>query len=551
MTAPNSGLETTFRVLHDIASPWAGQVLTAALDSPLPAVVEQAIRGLVTRREPAGRRAVLQRWEGLDPRWKALLREYPGQMEGAIRDAVSSDEMAACARGCNAAVYLEEYNILPTLLTVLTNQVTPTSDTIAATTLQLVDRLGKELDAPRSGSEGRRRDPQAMREHVIDSLAAAVQRFSQHRRREVVEAFLALAQPDNRVLRHILHDPHHGSFVAVIDVLQKSHRSHVTRLLCELLLQPQAPSAALNVVGHRSDLRFLRHFLRSIGREPDAAVRGNLKRIVGLAWLKNLAAYLPELDEHAQEGLCRLAQHSGISRDEAFTVIESLLQQGKTGVRRTAAAALAEFKGNDANQLAISSLQDPDPEVQATLVLQLRSRGIGGLFPRLVELLDSPHLGVRQAARQNLDEFDFKHYLSSFDVLDDQTRVRTGALVKKVDPETLPLLEAELTSNVRSRQLRAFRIALALEVVEAAEGAILPLLSHNDVRLRMDAATTLAASASPASQAALRQALGDPNLSVQEAAQRSLDARSPDAAWPPTITAPPSGADLQPSPASL
>jgi len=426
-------------------------------------------------------------------------------------------------------VWLRHYDLVPAILTALQNSQHPSADLLAATLLGLADALYEELALPGLGSG--RRDPQLVRQHVVSALETGVQRWPRHKRREVVEAFLLLVNRDNVTLKQILQDPHHACFLAVVDVLLKSARPGVMRLLLGLLDDTHAPSAAMSVVGNRTDMPFLRHLLRKIGREPTAAVRQNLKRITSLAWLRSSQAYLHEFDGPAQHAAVRLVMSAGLDRDHALTIIEQLMLHGKPGGRRAAAEALAEFTGAEANQLALKALDDPDPFVQAAVVGQLRRRGVPGSLARLVEMLDSPHMVVRQAARKALTEFTFKRYVASFDMLDEEIRRSSGMLVRKVDPQTVPLLQAELRSKVRTRRLRGLSIVRTIELVPQLEPTVIELLHDEDHLVRVEAALALAGSTSEASRVALEETLNDRSTVVQEAARKSLVSRSQDLAW--------------------
>ncbi len=211
---------------------------------------------------------------------------------------------------------------------------------------------------------------------------------------------------------------------------------------------------------------------------------------------------LGQIDDAGQHAIVRLAMTAGIPRPQAMAVIEEVLLHGKPGGRREAARALAEFHGAGANALAVRALADPDPQVQANLVLQLRGRGIPGVLTILLQMIESPHEVVRRAAREGLVEFNFKRYLAAFDLLEDDVRRSTGLLVKKIDPQTRPLLEEEMTSPVRSRRLRSLVIARTIEVVDALHGPIIELLEDEDHIVRLEAATALAQSATPAARRA-------------------------------------------------
>ncbi len=224
----------------------------------------------------------------------------------------------------------------------------------------------------------------------------------------------------------------------VLDELLHNSRGGVVRLLLSFLDDPHAPSAAIATLGRRNDRKFIVHLLRRIGYAPTATAAQNLKRMDTIAWLRNdLSAVVDELDDAAQHSLVQLVMASNMKRLDAFRVIEYVLRQGRPGGRRTAAQALAQFNGSEANTLALQALEDSDPEVQSAAAGQLRQRGIPGALNRLIELLDGPNEIVRETARHSLTEFNFDRYLAAYDMLDDEVRRTTGALVKKVNPNVV------------------------------------------------------------------------------------------------------------------
>jgi HEAT repeat protein len=282
----------------------------------------------------------------------------------------------------------------------------------------------------------------------------------------------------------------------------------------------------------------VRYFLRKIGREPSAAMAQNLKRIESVSWLRMGGVFLEQLDDAAQHGVVRLAMNAGIPRLQAFSTIEHLLLRGKPAGRREAARALGEFQGADANALALKALADPDPQVQANILAHLRRRGIPGVLPRLLEMVDSRHAVVRKAARDSLVEFTFKRYLGAFEMLDEEVRHSTGTLVKKIDPQTIPLLREELQSPVRTRRLRGLAIVRAIDAVETLEELVIELLCDEDHLVRAEAAAALAMCPTQSSRGALENALSDRSPTVQEAARRSLHEQAMFTHWRESLADP-------------
>ena len=172
----------------------------------------------------------------------------------------------------------------------------------------------------------------------------------------------------------------------------------------------------------------------------------------------------------------------------------------------------------------MNALADPDPQVQANIIPQLRGRGIPGMLPSLLELVESPYAVVRKAARESLTEFSFKRFVAAFDMLDEEVRRSTGLLVKKIDMQTVSLLNDELKSPIRTRRLRGLAIARTIDAVEGVESAVIEMLQDEDHLVRMEAAITLGKSVSPASVAALTEALSDKSEIVRLSAEHSLEA---------------------------
>jgi HEAT repeat protein len=519
----SGGLATTFRVLTKTENEAAVRVLIPALDSPDAAIQEGALTALLGRRNPAGQREILRRIQNLPPRWKQVIRERPGRLTSTLRDAVLGPDEGLCLNACLAAVMFRDYDLIPTLLTAVEDTSPGKSGMAAEVLLELTVMLHDEM--AKSPEPSDRGDPRWIRQHVVASLETSVQRFGRHKRREAIEAFLLLVGRENPLLNLILQNPHHVGFLIMVETLSRSMQPGVLQLLLSYLEDPQVPSAVLSVIANRSDMVFLRLLLRKFSRDVAEAVRQNTKKIESFPWLQRAGKILDQFDDEAQQSLVRLLMASGIPRSRAFGAVGWILTEGKPGGRRAAASALADFPGTDANALALQALDDPDPQVQASIVQQVRSRGIPGVLPRLLELLDSPHAVVRRTVRQNLSEFSFPRFLAAFEMMEDDARQNLGSLVLKIDPQTIPRLRGELESAVRSRRLRGLAVARTLDIADRVEDLLLELLREEDSRVRAEAASALAGCRSPLSRNALIEAMRDRSPVVQESARKSLALR--------------------------
>jgi HEAT repeat protein len=514
------GLALTFDVLTKTPNESAVDVLIAALDDPDQFIQDHALAALLSRRTLKGHREIMSRLPTMNDRGKQLVQINPRFLGRALRENIESKDRAPCDHGCQTVVWLREYDLMPALVHIAETTDHPNSKLAAEYALKLAELLYQDLSDPRPAT--RARDPQVMRQHVLHTLEKSLTRYNQHKRLEIVEAFLLLVRKDHPVLRKVLSDPIDSAYLPIIDLLTHSHRGGVVRLVLSFLDDVDPPPAAIALMGHRCDEKFIENFLRKIGNRSSLEISTNLKRLDTVVWAQAEPEILSQLDEEAQQGAVQLALCSGISRVTAQKLITYLLRFGKTSARRAAAAALAGIRGTDANQLALAALNDPDPQVQATALGQLRQRGIKGALPMLLSKIDSPDEAVRSAVRRSLEEFNFDRFLSAFDMLDEQVRRSTGAVVKKVDTSTPRKLSEELQARSRTRRMRALQIIDALELVAELQSAVIERLADEDHLVRVEAALALGQVRNLETEQALRDALQDRSIVVREAAQRSL-----------------------------
>ncbi len=544
------GIEVTFRTLAHTPNESAVPVLIAGIGSTQRHIQELALRALLERRSPEGHREIIQRWDTFSEHFREIVCERSGRIGAALRSAIVAEDNRLAANGCAVAVAVKEFDLIPVLLAVAEPVDHPHGHQAAQTLLELAELLHEELALPRDYRE--RRDPQLMRKHIVGSLETALSRAELHRRGEIVEAFLLLANSDNSTLRQVLDDLGHPAHGLMCEALRTSPRAGVMRIILKYLEKPSAPVAVLQIVAQRRDIPFLRRLAKHLGPDVSEPVQRNLRRIDRIAWSEEPSLLLA-LNDAEQMAAMRITNATGADRAHVFQTVQLLLRQGNVGGRRAAAEALAQFEGVEANESALAALNDEDALVQANTVKQLRDRAIPGAMAKLVTFIDSPSPEIRQAAQQALQEFSYARYNQAFDTLDEQVRRSTGTLVRKVDPSTIPHLKEELSSTSRIRRQRGLQMAVAMGAAAELEQELLEILGDDDQFLRAEAATALGGVPSERVQQALREALADPSPNVQEAADAALRVppdlsatRKPPSA--PPIELPPSLDQLPSSP---
>ena len=197
-----SGLATTFDLLANTGNEAAAAVLIAGLDASQREARDLALTALLARRNPTAELNVLRRWSDMSLRWKQQIAERPGWLSAAIRTAVVNRDPKLYQCGCSAAVFTRDYDSIPVLTSAASDRANPYAGLASAATLELAELLAEELASPRDYRI--RRDPQLQRNHVLASLERAATNLDEHGRRELLEAFLLLANRENAVLKRIL-----------------------------------------------------------------------------------------------------------------------------------------------------------------------------------------------------------------------------------------------------------------------------------------------------------------------------------------------------------
>jgi len=517
-----AALDTTFEVLSSSRNEAVVPVLIGALDSSDGSVYERAIRALVARRSKAGHLAVLSRWHLLTPQQRELLPEGRGRMSGALRDAVLTDENQLFENACELVEAFTEFDLVPTLVTLAENKKSEHAPAATELVVRLVNRLSEMAHGQRDKND--RRDPEAIRRYVLESLERSIERFHRHKRAELIEAFVILAGPSSSLLREILDDPHHVCYGTVVHTLANSQNSGVIELLIGFLKTANTSLSVLKVISRRADEPLVERLLECTSAKLLSTIRKNLGRIGSFGWLPTDGPGIDRFSEQDQSRCVKLVTHSGMKQEDLLTILERALIYGEPAGRSAACEALAPIAGDRASQLVLRATQDSDPAVQAAATRQLRDRHLPGTMALLLKLIDSPHEIVRNASRESLSEFSFENFLTRFETLNEDARRSTGMVVQKVDLETIPSLLGEMENQSRRSRMRAIDMAEAMQLVPQASEGLMTLLEDEDHLVRAAAADALQGCPTPEVQEALLHATNDNSAAVQNAAKSSLAA---------------------------
>jgi len=514
------GVNATFEFLTKTKNEAAVDIIIAGLDCPYLPTRKAALRAAINRLNPQAHREVFRRLPSLDDDCRAVVSERPERLIHVIRKALQHPDREIRATACNTILAFRLYKALPALVGLLTLPDNPDTVLAGKTILELTKRFYAELSG--SDDQPKRKALDLLRGRITTELETAARKFYRHRQAAAVEAFLLVAKQQNPTLRQLLRRPDESGHQVIVDLLSTSSQGGVVRLLLSFLDDPQMPRVIAELLSSRQDFKFVEHVLRKIGPKPSRTVIKSLARLRSVAWAKPRHQLLEQLDDDSQEATVQLLIASSIDRQDVFAMLRYLLLEGKPGGRRAAVEALQKFDQPEADTLILKALHDKDPQVCAQAIRQLRSRKIPGTLSLLTHMVDNPPQAVLEALREALPEFNFSRLMANFDALPNDLQRMAAHVVREIHPHTVDKLTREMESPSHVRRRRALQVAGVMGLVRDAEQSVIPLLSDADHMVRAAAAKALADCKTMPTRKALRDAMLDPSVVVQEAAEESL-----------------------------
>ncbi|MEX2309404.1 MAG: HEAT repeat domain-containing protein [Pirellulales bacterium] len=517
-------LQKTIQVLARTRNRAVLPLLAAGLQSNSPQIRAAAIRATLQRVDLESHSRLIRHFTRLGEAERAILSEahraMPHHAAPALKAALVARDTRLCDNACQMILLCNDFDSLPALLKAADKQQQAQAIQIAATILQLAERLHERLTAWAAG-ERAKADPTFVRHHVLAALTRSLG-HAKHVHSEILEAFLLLAPSDDATLLRILRDSQHACHAKLVTVLTASVRQSTFERLVALLCDTDAPAAALEALASRIDPPFVEFLLQSLRHPVPLRVLHNMKRLRSIAWLESHREMLLDLDGRSQALAVELAAASVMERSAFFDLLVLLVREGLAEGRRAACSALAKFDEPLTDMLVLAALDDPDAGVQAAAARQLRPRRLPEALKTLVSLLDSPSVEVRDAARSSLAEFNFVRYRTMFDHLDENAARTTGVLVHKVDDTAIAGLIAELALPAISSRLRGIEMAVAMQATQDVLEPLVELAQHENASVRREAIAALGGCTGPQVLEVLERATDDANGSIAATAQQSL-----------------------------
>lgn len=524
------GLPLTLRVMAATPNRVVPGLLEQALGSHDRAVRVGASKAMAARSDRESHDQLLLALPGCaqdvqlathDPQIASLLRR-------AVNAALAGQEPILCQRACRYAVDADDYLVLPAIVEAVLKPGQANVVSLAAAALRLSNTLAQLADAPADRRPRVSGDPAFARRAALKTLAIAVDRFGEHRRLELLDAFLMLTTPDNAILERILLDTSHAAHEPIFTALERSPGLGAMDVLVHAMENIETAQRLLELAAKRSDVRYLSRLFSKIGAEPGVRAIQNAKRLQSFGWTsRSRQENLLRLSGEQQASAMRLVSAADTSTELRVDLAELLLHRGEEAARVAACAALRKMQNPKIGELLATALNDESPKVVAAVAVQLRRHQHPEALMQLVSLLSHPAAEVIQAAQESLGEFSLDIYSDIYRKMSPEERSRAGRLVGLADPRAIDAVTADLRAAAVNRRLEALDLIEEMGIVDRVVDQVIEALKDRDTGVRSEAARVLASSEQPQVVEALGSALSDRHAGVRAAAEASLRQLAP------------------------
>jgi hypothetical protein len=491
-------LNKTFQYLAQTDNEAAVGVLISELDNLYTPTREGSLSALLNRQSAAGYSEIFRRLPSMDEKMRSIVQECPKRLVYIIAKVLDGSDPQSRKSAYELVTELRLYDAISALVTKLLDLTNPDLAQTAQTILELTDLFYKELS-----EADKPQDFDRERVNFTTCLEEAVRKYHRHKQKEVIEAFLLLAKTKNAALTFVLAHPENSAHDPMLEVLAQSTRGGVKRLLLAFLSKPQVPKEIIQIINDRCDPEFMSHVLHLVAKKPSKTLLESLRHFKQIPWAEPGHEIFEKLDETAQAGAVTLLMGSAVSKTKVGKVIEYLLLQGNAGGRLAAAEVMEQFPGEETDALILEGLNDSEPAVVAALIVQLRPRNIPGSIERLLGMVDHPDPCIKAALLKALPEFSLHRFLQQINKLSYELAASTACVVRKLDPNPLPLLIEEMQSRSPLRRRYAVMAAGAMGLASEVEPQIRHLLSDTDLMVRKETERVYAESRALASNASI------------------------------------------------
>lgn len=521
-----SPLEKTFAVLANNQSADADALLLKAVVSSVDGIARRGAKCLGQKASPQRITELIKLVDHLGGGALEELAKADERLNPHLKPALQNpqpQQRAAALEFVRRASLISQLSLLLQLVDDHSNSLqTQTSDVVRELVTKLAYRLaGNEQEGLQHLSDEAVRSAQM---GLLNELDRRSEKFDDIRDQELyVESILLLGKSDCTAVKNVLDKRGSAGRHMVKTVLQKAKHPHLMDLVCETLTHREPHQKLLQVFVSREDVLFVTRVLEWLPATITGTIAKNLEQIDELPWLSLTHATWLEIPLPLHGKLVQLINALNLPKEQKHELKKWILQNSGPEGRAAAGDLFNDLGDEEAQEVLYDALADENPEVEAWATHQLRSQAIPDKWDQLIKRLDSTSDIVRDAAREELSDFNLDKMFGLLAKLPRDKAQKCGEIVRKIDPNTANTLRSEMKKPAKTFKVRATRAAAALGMVDELLNSIGALTEDPDTGVRRIAIEVLQESASPDARKYIERRLQDPNRFVRETAKRALN----------------------------
>jgi hypothetical protein len=445
-----AGFDITFDVLARTQNTTVAHVLIPALESADHDLRMRAAQTLLSRGNEQGLGEVFLAIPQLGEKFAPYFTQFRKELVGAALKLLQDPPSLA-----RVLPIIRQYQLTETATEIAKIALSSESFTVRMEAAEIVAELAWVLGRNERRPQTHSSTP---RDHLVAKLTEAVRSDVSRRSPMLLDGFLSAVRWDDGVLKGIFDadDPVEG---ILIDRLSRSRLEGVVHLLAGWITRPRIPRSIQEVIKSRGDSLFRDQLIDAIGCDPTTTTVKNLRNLRPISCLRLKNVRWTEVEAKRQPALLRaLAASEGDDLRVARFVLDVIREVESEEFEYVAAKIFSELKSIDPD-LVVRSALAASRDDQALLDPAVKT---------IVQLLDLAGLGgpLAEGARHALQALRMDTLLEQIDGLHPTTARRLGALVRAIDHESIPRVEALLRHSVSRFRLLGMKAAVAMDIVD-------------------------------------------------------------------------------------
>lgn len=525
-------LPKTYHCLLKSRNLAADDVLLNSLTSLEPAFQLDAIRILLTRRQPHALLRLVELFDRLPAAARQLILDHAAALDGAIREAIkSSDENSRI----NVVMLITQSRSYSTAY-ILSNLLRSTSARVRAKaaaalrdlTQTFVDRLRIPTPDPSNPAAVKRTYEALLKFEppkplLLSALLDALASYDTHFRTTALDAILLMSLDLEQALVKEISKPRSKCWTAFVEHLQNDPQAVMATFALQALGQRSTRTQVAKAISDCQDENFMSSLCYQSWLLGDMAIRSGCQQITHLAWLEPEGHPLLHLNAAQFRKAERFLAATRIDHDKRVQWYRTVLLSQRKDLHALAMAAVAGIYTPASTELLEIMIDWSEPELVEFARRELHRRRPDELAVSRTPPPASAAQTGSCAAPQPI--VDFQEYWSSFDSMEQQLRRTIGRRLLASSAGLLNQLTDQLGADDATARVRAIQIIRLLGQVSQCADHLIRCCRDTNRYVRSAAVRAVGQLGDETAERILMQAINDPDRRVRANAIDALENR--------------------------